>query len=171
MKQILLIVLTVFAITSGSYAQAKKKPKQAQPLIAGDTAQQIRDINKLASQIKKDTVTYKKVVKDLDADKYRWHFYKGKELKLVETRGIDENNDMSVDWYFNNGQLIFSEQNWRDAKTKKLLQNQKMYLKNEILFAWISSVKGMVDTTSLDFQDVAAGLKRYAKELKEGDAK
>ena len=171
MKQILLLILLALVIASGSYAQSQNKYTVDHSLISGDTAQMIRDINVMAGQTKNDIGTYRKVVRDEDASKYRWHFFKGKELKLVQLRTHDESNEMFVEWYFNNGQLYYSEQNWTNTETKQLMQNNKMYLKDEILFAWISSQKGMVDTTSTDFNELAAALKKYAQELKEGTGK
>src|SRR5438128_10770305 len=105
MKQILLTALAVFVMTFGANAQIIHEDETDKPLIAADTAQQVQNIDKLRVQIKAGIGSYQKVVMDTDKEGHRWHFFKGRELKMVQLVNRNETSEMNVEWYFNNGQL------------------------------------------------------------------
>jgi len=144
-----------FILTQGTYAQIYN--------------QQITDIDKARREIKNNIQNFQKIEKIRDSTGSRYVYFKEKELQLITVFCEDKNIDKSVEWYFSNGQLIYSEQIWTDTKSSKTIDNEKFYLSNGHLIAWTKE-NNPVDNTSQEFKDVDVQLFTYAEKIKE-DAK
>jgi hypothetical protein len=102
---------------------------------------------------------------------YRYVYTKEKDLILITVYYKDPTNiDKNVAWYFHNGQLIYSEKNWTDRATKKIVETEKAYLTDEHLLAWFINDR-KEDTASKDFKKMADEFPAYAAKLKAGHAK
>jgi hypothetical protein len=152
-----LAILLVIVISLGVFAQSKST----------DKAELKAHIEKQAEIIKRDLNSYSKSEMSADSAGYRWHYFKGNELKLVHVKYTRNETEMNVDWYFNNGELIYSESIWTNTQSGKLVQNVKAYLNNGQLFEGESSLIGKIEPGSKEFKEMEDGLKDYAKKLKE----
>lgn len=151
MKKYLLTILTSFAITQGIYSQTDKK--------------QIADIEKVTKEIKNNIGKYKKTEELKDSVGNSRYIYKdGNELKLVTIYFQDTDANKNVEWYFTNGQLIYSQQTWTDKKTNKVVDNQKCYLSSGHLITWVKNDK-LVDTNSEEFKKVGVDLPVYGTKM------
>lgn len=127
--------------------------------------QEITSINKIKDEIKSNINDFKKVQKANDTTGYRNAYFKGKKLQLVSAYYRDTSTVKLVDWYFQKGQLIFSEQLWTDVKTKDTLNRERFYLQNERLIAWFKFDQP-VDRKSVAFKKVDSKMRDYIKDLK-----
>lgn len=154
MKKIFFSILSL-VLTHGVFAQMNK--------------QQIADIDKARQEIKSHIADLNKIEKSKKENGYRNIYTKDKELILTTVYFKDQNINKNVEWYFSKGQLIYSEQIWKDDKTEKIIDNQKSYLVNGQLMAWIK-MDSIVNNNSQEFKDLGTQLVAYALKLKE-DAK
>jgi hypothetical protein len=128
---------------------------------------QILEINKTKQEIKDSLPTYKMVEKDTDpGGGYRHAYILNNEVVLTIIYHRDGNIDKYVEWYFSKGELIFSEQTWTNATTEKIVDNEKFYLREGRLFAWIKKDDRFVDPDSKPFKNFDSGLEAYAIKLK-----
>jgi hypothetical protein len=51
----------------------------------------------------------------------------------------EQDIDKMVMWYFLNRQLIYTEQTWTNVVSKKIVDNEKVYLNNGHIIAWLDS--------------------------------
>ena len=70
-----------------------------------------------------------------------------------------------MEWYFSNGHLIYSQQIWTDIETKEVIDNQKYYLNDQHMIAWIKFENKTVDNASQEFKDMDADLVAYGIKL------
>ena len=130
----------------------------------------IIDIDKTIQEIKNDTTIHMVEKAKEQGGGYRHAYIKDKELKRTTVYHRDQNTDKSVEWYFSNGQLIYSEQIWTIIKSQKIVDDEKFYLADGHLFAWIKMNGKYVDKDSKQFKGFEDGLEGYIIKLKE-DAK
>ena len=150
MKNYILTILTVLAITQGVYSQTDK--------------QQIIDVEAVTKEIKSNIIKYQKIEKIKDSNSNKYVYKDGNELKLVTIYFEDNDVNKNVEWYISNGQLIYSHQIWTDNKTNKVVSNEKCYLKSGQLIAWTKDGKP-VDTNSEEFKKIGTDLPAYGTEL------
>lgn len=147
-----IIFLTCIALTFSVYAQTEK--------------QTIADIDKTITDIKSKTSTFQKIEKVNTPEGYRFIFLKGNELQLITVRQIENNLEKNVEWYYVNGALVYAETVWLDNKTKKIVKNEKQYLDNGHLIAWINPEGKLVDNNSSEFKTVDTELSAYGIKIK-----
>jgi hypothetical protein len=140
-----------------------------QGIFAQTNKQQITDIDKARQEIRNNIQNFQKIEKVRDSTGSRYVYLKEKELQLITVNYRDKNVDKTVEWYFSNGQLIYSEQVWTEIKSNKTIDNEKFYLSNGHLISWTKE-DIIVDNNSQEFMDVDAQLTTYASKLIE-DAK
>ncbi len=71
-----------------------------------------------------------------------------------------------VAWYFENGQLLFSEQKTTDINSKAITNNEKFYFQEGHLKAWINMDNHLVDDTSEAFRYMDTEIIEFASSLK-----
>lgn len=150
MKKYILIIVTSFAISQSAYSQTND--------------QRIENIEKTIKEIKNNLNKYQKVEKLNDNNGIKYVYKDGNELKIISLVVNDSETNKSVEWYFANGQLIYSQQIWIDQKSNEIIDNEKCYLISGQLIAWTKNNK-TVDTTTEEFKKVNSELQAYAKVL------
>ena len=127
---------------------------------------QILEINKVKTQIKDSISTYQELDKAEEAGGgYRHAYLKNKELVLTIIYHNEQNIDKYVEWYFSNGQMLYSEQIWTNTKTGKIVDDEKFYFVDGRLFAWIKMDGRHVNKDSRPFKNFDSGLEAYAIKL------
>ena len=166
MKQSFLAIAIMFLLTQGVFSQVI-----LEGMYFKSDEEQIAFIDKMKQEIKNNVNSYTKTEKVKDSTGYRYVYTKGNDLQLVTVYYKNINNiDKSVEWYFHNGQLFYSEKVWTNRTTEKVVENEKFYLNNEQLFAWFQDGKWK-DVTSPAFKKMADDLAAYAAKLKEDSLK
>lgn len=137
------------------------------PLIGFSQAdpKPFEEIQKACDEIRQELPTYKRSVKYRDSTGTRTAFIKGNELKLTRAEQREETIDRTVEWYFNNGQIIYCEQKWFLRANGKLFNNERLYLKDGKLLLWVNSEGKTVDPNSGAFKETAFALVNYSKQL------
>ena len=70
-----------------------------------------------------------------------------------------------MEWFYQNGILIYSETNWIGTSHNELIKQEKIYTnKNEVL-AWLDKENKNVDTTASDYKIVCANIITYGRNL------
>jgi len=160
MKKILFFIISLLFFAEVSAQNNKLN------FVSGDTAKIVFGIDTLVKKIAGDSISYQRITAELDPNVYRCFYLKDKDLKIVHADFTSDTSKITAEWYFDNNNLIYSEQNWWNMSDHKSTLTTKMYLSNENLVAYISSSHGVYDPSSDDFRELAVGLKEYAKELK-----
>jgi len=93
-------------------------------------------------------------------------YLKDKELKLITVKAIEPTIEKNIEWYYVNGVLTYSETNWFDIQSKKLVKHEKQYLNNGHLIAWVNPENKLVDNASSEFKNLDAELNAYGVKLK-----
>jgi hypothetical protein len=115
--------------------------------------------------IKNNIASLTKVEKFKDSTGYRYAYFKEKDLQLITVYFKDQNIDKNVEWYFSNGKLIYSEQTWINTELGQIVDNEKYYLDDNRLIAWVKTDKSLVDKTSHEFIEVDSKLPVYGEKL------
>jgi hypothetical protein len=152
-KHILLLLSLVFAHVT--YSQTDK---------------QIAETDKIVNDIKNNRANYQQTKIVEDSISYIYIYKKDTELKLemmnYKDRRYDNRYiDKKVDYYFSNGHLIFVEQTWTDILPNKVVDNQKMYLDEKHMLAWIKNQNETVDVSSKEFKDIETEALAYGIKL------
>lgn len=122
------------------------------------------DIDKLTKDIKANFNSYKEVVKTNSSDGSRFFYLKDNALKLIIIKALEQDTEKNVEWFYENGKLIYCETNWLDKKTKKITFSEKCYLSNGQLISWIYQSKS-IDSSSDDFKKMSADLEVYGSKI------
>lgn len=162
MKKQFLIITSALLFNQSIYSQDISQYNSA---LTPQPVKEITSINKIKEEIKSNLSDFKKVQKSKDSTGYRNAYFKEKKLQLVSAFYNDTSTIKHVDWYFQKGQLIFSEQLWTDVKTKDTLNRERFYLQNERLIAWFKFDQP-VDRKSVAFKKVDSKMSDYIKDLK-----
>ena len=150
MKKYILILVTIFAIAQGAFAQVDK--------------QQLLDIEKISRVIDNSMDSYQKVGKSSSDDSYKYSYKQGNDLKLTIVFQKEGDIDKYVEWYFSDGKLVFSHQTWTNSKTKAVVDDEKFYLSGGNLIAWTKSAQ-FVDSKSAEFKKTASEIQNYGAEM------
>ena len=126
---------------------------------------QIVSINNAVEQIKAGMNSYRKVEKFKNNTGYDNGYFKENKLQLIKVLYKDTITEKNVEWYFNNGLLIYSMQLWIDVKTKDTLDYERYYLSNERFIAWFKFDKP-VERNSVVFKKLAYRMRDYIGDLK-----
>jgi hypothetical protein len=150
MKKYILTALASFAIIQGVYSQTE--------------TEKIANIEKATKETQNNLGKYLKDEQVKDSTGNRYVYKEGNELKLITVYYRDTDANKNVEWYFSNGEFIYTQTIWTDKTTNKVINSEKCYLKDGQLIAWINNDK-LLDTTSLDFKSTEAALLAYGKKL------
>jgi hypothetical protein len=155
-KNYIIALVTVIALTPEVYSQTDQD--------------QIVDIDKTRKEIVKNIDSYRQTENNKDSVSYRYVYREGNDLKLIMIEYKDRRYggkyiDKKVEWYFSKGHLIYSEQTWTDIPSGKLVDNEKCYLNDQHLIAWIKFENKTVDKTSREFIDADTQLVAYGVKL------
>lgn len=158
MKKKLGVILIILVLIQGVYSQTDK--------------QQIADIDKIRIEIKNNLDSFQKIEKFKDTTGYRYEYKKDNELKIIMVQYKDRRDpgkyiDKKVEWYFSNGHMIYTELIWTDIATNMEVDNQKCYLNDQHMIAWIKFDNTTVDKNSQEFKDMDTKLVAYGIKLKE----
>jgi hypothetical protein len=85
-------------------------------------------------------------------------------LKLITFTVVDKGVNKTVEWYFNEGQLIYTHKVWTDRVSNAVLSSEKCYLINGQVVAYTINEISM-DINSDEFKKVSVELPKYALEL------
>ncbi len=124
------------------------------------------DIDKLTKDIKANLNSYQKVLKTNTSSDSRLVYFKDKALILISVKTIELYNEKNVEWFYENGQFVYSETNWVDTKTQKITFSEKCYLSNGQLISWINQSKPK-DSSSDDFKKMSADLVIYGSKIRD----
>ena len=141
-----------------------------QVLTAQTVNEQIAEIDRIKVDIKNNLGNYTKIEVFKDSTGYRYVYKQDNTLKLISIAYKDRRNAgkyiyKEVEWYFCNGYLVATEQNWSDFYTKQLMDRQLFYLNDTCAIAWIDFENKKVDTDSEEFKREAAILLKYGQDL------
>ena len=126
----------------------------------------ILDIDQATNEIKSKISSFRKIEKINNSEGSRFVFLKDKELQLITVQQIGPDVEKNVEWYYINGVLTYSETKWLDKKSQQIVFNEKEYLRNGHLIAWINSENKLVDSTRLEFKTIDTALAAYGIEIK-----
>ena len=127
--------------------------------------EQINEIEKIKQDINDHLTSYVKTIKAVDSSGSRHVYTDGKETKLVTVVYNDNEVKRNVSWYFNREQLVYAETIWTNTSDGELFINEKYYLNNGHLFAWIQNGTPMQKGSDA-FNREAEQLAAYALKLK-----
>lgn len=123
------------------------------------------DVEARVSQIQNHLKELRKTEITQTTEGSKYGYYNGNELKFVtvQEKGKIEKN---VAWYFNGKALLYTETNWTDTASEKVLYLEKTYHSDEgRLLAWLNSENTFVDSSSEEFRKMDQVLYNYAKKL------
>jgi len=126
--------------------------------------QQISSIEKEAKEIKGNINKYKKTEKFKDETGNKYVYKHNNELKFVSVYFEDTDANKTVEWYFTNGQLLYSHKVWTDKKTNKVVTNEKCFLHGGHLVGWTKD-DNPVEVTSEEFERISQELIAYGTKL------
>lgn len=126
---------------------------------------QIMAIDKTKDEIKGNINSYKQVERKADSTGYDRGYFLKDELQLVTTYYKDTATEKHAEWYFQNGQFIFSMELWLDVKTKDTIDYERFYLSNERLIAWFKFDQP-VDRNAVVFKKLNVRMSDYVAVLK-----
>jgi hypothetical protein len=124
----------------------------------------ISSIDALVAGIKNKQEMYEKYEKINSQEGFHYVFHKDNEPKfvVVQQHGKIEKN---VTWYFKDSALLYTETNWSDSLSKKILFNEKTYHDKTGLIAWINSESTFIDANSAEFKKLNLELTAYGQKL------
>jgi hypothetical protein len=128
--------------------------------------QKMQNIDKTIRDIKSNMSTFQKIERVNKPEAYSFVFLKDKELQLISVKVIEDNLEKNVEWYYVNDVLVYAETLWLDYKTKEVVKNEKMYLDNGHLIAWINPEGKFVDKSSSEFKNVDSTITDYGIQIK-----
>lgn len=137
------------------------------------SSSQIATINKACRDIDNHLDAYQKIKQMDDSNGSRYEYMdKNGKLKLVTIEYKDrsatgEYTDKKVRWYFSNDVMIYSQQVWTNIPSHKIVDNEKFYMHNKNMIAWIKSDGKSVDKQSTQFKDGDAKLYAYGAKLRQ----
>ena len=168
MKNFLSAIAVILILTQGVYSQTEYKSKGDNiGLLVTSDAEQINNIDKITHEIKNNLKNYEKVEKFKDTTTFKIYYKENKEVQLISTYSTDQKQNLIYlkEWYFYNGQIIFSEQITTDVKSKIIIAKEQMYFQNQHLLSWVHS--GLkVDPSSLEFKKADEELHDSIEKLK-----
>jgi hypothetical protein len=126
---------------------------------------QLNKIDSLKEKIAIELPTYSKLEKISNKTGLRFIYTKDNELKLIIVFTVDNNIAKNVEWYFSNGELIYSEQKWIDNSTGKIINNEKFYLSDGHLIAWKYTDNNFVEKDSEEFKVMDKKIVNYGELL------
>ena len=150
MKQIISLITLFILFSNGILAQSTEKD--------------LERIKVTIDQIDNEKSTYKLIEQFKNSEGSRYSYVKNGELKKVSINTQHENLNKKVDWYFDNGKIIYSEQKWVDSENK-VVNNEKIFLSENQIIAWIKTDGRKVDKESQEFIDAELKLIDYANSL------
>jgi len=163
MKNFFLLFFLLFSQVCFSQTHENQYPFVDLIAIEQDTAATLMNIDKLKDQIKSKIQEYQKIEKFKDNTGSRYLFVKDNQLQMVTVSFKENNIDKNVEWYFSDGQLIYSEQVWKESDKK--INQEKFYLNNNHLIGWLKDGK-KVSKRSSEFQTTEGDLVAYGVKLK-----
>ena len=119
------------------------------------------------SKINSYQKSYEKEVVDNDSVGFQYVFKQDKKLKLVTLVVMDGDVEKRVSWYYDQGQLVFTDQIWINNVTNEITSHQKCYEDNGHLIAMINTDNQPIAATSDEYKYVDKELGSYGAKLKE----
>lgn len=95
---------------------------------------------------------------------YQHAYLEEGQLRLVIAYMKEADADKHVEWYFENGKLIFSQQTWTDRTTQAVTDHQEFYMVDGELTRWTDDGIA-VDPSSQMFSNMNSELKAYARRM------
>jgi hypothetical protein len=74
-----------------------------------------------------------------DSSGSKYIYTKNHVLQLVMVDYKEQDIDKKVEWYFSNRTLVYVNQTWTNLISKKIVDNEKVYLNNGHIIAWLDS--------------------------------
>lgn len=95
-------------------------------------------IDEIKLSIEHSKASYVKTEK-IDSGSSKYIYTKNHVLQLVIVDYKEQDIDKKVLWYFSNKQLVYTEQTWTNNVSNKIVDNEKIYLNNGHIIAWLDS--------------------------------
>jgi|GEM_PF-6451607 len=134
-------------------------------MFAFSTKKEIEIVKAKVNFIENELSTYTKIVNQDDSMGLSNSFFKNDEIKKISVQMNEGKIIKQVVWYFENDQLIFSEQKWENQKDKTIVNNEKIYLIDHKLIAWIRTDGKLVKNNSQEFKNMESMSVAYAEGL------
>jgi hypothetical protein len=150
MKQIISFIVLFTIFSNGMLGQSTEKD--------------LERIKVTIDKIDNEKSTYKLIEQFKNSEGSRYSYVENGELKKVSINTQHEDLNKKVDWYFDNGKIIYSEQKWLDSENK-IVNNEKIFLSENQIVEWIKTDGQKVDKESQEFIDAELKLMGYANSL------
>lgn len=95
---------------------------------------------------------------------YYYIYYEAKAVKLIESMQLDEGLEKKVDWFFDNGQLLYTETRWEKPETGVLVHSEKTYHVDGKLIFWEKEGESL-DSSHEEYLDTEKNLKNYSERV------
>lgn len=151
MKNNMLFSVSFFLVVATAFSQSER------------TSHIDQTVKKISSSIN----DYKKTETVYDSVSQKTVYSKNNVVKLIRVKHIEEGIEKTVSWYFNDKQLIFSEQNWLNIKSDLVIDHEIFYMDNGRLISWINTDDMAVSEESTEFKKTDAALSAYGVMLLE----
>ena len=150
MKQIISFIVLFTIFSNGMLGQSTEKD--------------LERIKVTIDKIDNEKSTYKLIEQFKNSEGSRYSYVENGELKKVSINTQHGDLNKKVDWYFDNGKIIYSEQKWLDSENK-IANNEKIFLSENQIVEWIKTDGQKVDKESQEFIDAELKLMDYANSL------
>ena len=135
-----------------------------------DEKQMLANIDQTKNSIDRNKNSFTKTEKT-DSAGYKYIYTKNHTLQLVLIDYKEQGIDKKVVWYFSGKQLVYAEQTLTNVSSGKLVDNEKVYLSNGHIIAWLDSQnnKQVADADKIKAYDVLLAaysdhlIKEYSK--------
>lgn len=151
MKQIISLLMLIAIFSNG--------------MLAKSTENDLEKIKIAINKIDNEISSYEKIEQFKDSEASRYSYVENGELRKVSIDTKHEGLNKKVDWYFENGMLIYSEQKWIDSENN-IVNNERIFLNNNQIILWLKTDGKELDKKSHEFIDGEMKLIDYANTLK-----
>ncbi|PBQ34145.1 hypothetical protein CNR22_20990 [Sphingobacteriaceae bacterium] len=126
----------------------------------------ITDIERTVFYMKEGIEVFEKVQKEKTATSQIYIYYHKAEPQIIRFQK-KEKLEKIVDWYYFEQILIYTESNWQDTTSGKVLFTEKTYHHNGSLIAWLTSENTFVNSTLPEYKSLERRLDTTAIHLRE----
>ncbi len=163
MKNITITIFVFILLFSGAYSQTAVMVDPKTTSI--ETAQKMIGINKLTEKTKSNLNNLKKIDIQKDNLGQRVAYFESNSLKIIKVYLTDNGIEKNIEWYYSDEKLIYSEANWEDISTNKIVNTVKCYFDNNHLITWIDFGNKFLDPNTDTFRERDSEMTIYGKKL------
>jgi hypothetical protein len=136
-------------------------------LLAQDnTNNTIVEIERNVFYMKTGIDSFEKVELEKTPNSHKYVYYNKSEPLIISFQKR-EKLEKDMDWYYFDKVLIYTETNWQDTTSGKILYTEKTYHHNGALIAWLNSESTFVDSNTPEYKSLERRLDTTAIHLRE----